>query len=285
MANRREVTRTDAVLIAGAGRAILLQLANPPVGHGVAGHSDFVADPLKRLRHTLMYVYAVVSGTPEQREKVVRLVNHSHATVRSNLAHPVLGPEPESESESESEPELVGRTRSAPTQTAQIGYDANDPGLQLWVAATLYQTTVQVTEIVEGRTLSRQRAAELYRDSQVIGTALHVPIELWPADPDAFAEYWNDMLPRLSVDATTLAVSRQLLYSRSGPWWMRTLMPIARLLTAGFLPESVRDDFELPWSRARYRRFRLMMHCVRVLHPLVPRRVREWPRTKLLEQL
>ncbi|WP_327063412.1 MULTISPECIES: oxygenase MpaB family protein [unclassified Leifsonia] len=35
----------DGVLIAGGARAILLQLAYPPVGRGVVEHSDFAGRP------------------------------------------------------------------------------------------------------------------------------------------------------------------------------------------------------------------------------------------------
>lgn len=266
----REVTHRDAVLIAGAGRAILLQLACPPVGHGVAEHSDFVTDPLRRLRHTLTYVYAVVTGTPEQRDAAVRFVNRSHAVVRSSPDDDVQ--------------DATGAATPGPA-SGRVRYDANDPHLQLWVAATLYQTTERVIELVEGRPLTASRREQLYRDSQAIGTALHVPVELWPADSSAFAVYWRDMLTTLSVDATTLGVSRQLLYSRTGPLWLRAMMPLARLLTAGLLPDDVRAAFELPWTRGRARFFRATMWSVRVLHPAVPRRVREWPRTALLKGL
>ena len=43
----------ESVLVLAGGRAILLQLANPAVGHGVAGHSDFASRPLDRLTGTL----------------------------------------------------------------------------------------------------------------------------------------------------------------------------------------------------------------------------------------
>jgi uncharacterized protein (DUF2236 family) len=46
----------EGVLLAGGARAILLQLANPAVGRGVARHSDFASNPLQRLRNTLSYV-------------------------------------------------------------------------------------------------------------------------------------------------------------------------------------------------------------------------------------
>ena len=72
----------EAILLAGAGRAILLQLAEPGVGRGVAEHSTFTDRPINRLKGTLTYVYAVVYGTDEQVKEVRRRVNRAHAPVR-----------------------------------------------------------------------------------------------------------------------------------------------------------------------------------------------------------
>ena len=66
----------EAALLAGGGRAILLQLANPAVGHAVADHSNFTADPLRRLRNTLSYVYALVYGSPDQVPSGADLVSY-----------------------------------------------------------------------------------------------------------------------------------------------------------------------------------------------------------------
>jgi uncharacterized protein (DUF2236 family) len=71
----------ESVLLLGAGRSILLQVADPAIGHGVAEHSDFARRPLDRLRATMTYVYAVVYGSEEQLA-VRRKVNRAHATVR-----------------------------------------------------------------------------------------------------------------------------------------------------------------------------------------------------------
>ena len=43
----------EGILLAGAGRAILLQLANPAIGSGVAEHSTFTQRPVNRLKGTL----------------------------------------------------------------------------------------------------------------------------------------------------------------------------------------------------------------------------------------
>lgn len=100
----------DAILLAGGARAILLQIADPGVGAGVAEHSDFANRPLDRLRGTLTYLYVTVYGTPDEARAVARRVGAAH--------QPVPG--------------------------------ANDAERQLWVAATLYETAMRVRELVYG---------------------------------------------------------------------------------------------------------------------------------------
>jgi uncharacterized protein (DUF2236 family) len=238
----------EAVLLAGGGRAILLQLANPAVGQAVADHSNFAANPLRRLRNTLTYVYALVFGTPEQIASVRSMVQHAHAPVRSET------------------------------------YDASDAGLQLWVAATLYDTAATLHARVFGP-LDTASADAVYRDYSVVGTALGMPVALWPADRNAFALYWDAQLARLEVDDRVRAVGEQLLHPASGPLWMRTLMPIARLATAGLLPPTLREAYALPWNDRRQRRFDRMMDVTARLYPRLPARLRHWPKNYLLRRL
>ena len=100
----------DSSLVLGGLAAILLQLAHPAVAHGVARSSSFAADPLRRLRHTLAYVYAVQLGSPDQRARAARRVDSAHAHVAG----------------------------------------ARDPEPQLWVTATLARTGMQVHELLHG---------------------------------------------------------------------------------------------------------------------------------------
>lgn len=88
--------------MAAGGRAILLQIADPVVAAGVRRHSDFARRPQQRLAHTLMYVYAVVLGTPADAAVATSFVNRAHA--------PVAG--------------------------------ADDVDRQLWVAATLFDSAM-----------------------------------------------------------------------------------------------------------------------------------------------
>jgi len=103
-----EAFAADGVLVLGGAAAILLQLADPVVAQGVAAHSAFARDPMRRLRTTLSYVYSISLGTGRQAERMAQLVDRSHQGVPG----------------------------------------AADPERQLWVAATLYRVGVELYELV-----------------------------------------------------------------------------------------------------------------------------------------
>src|SRR5690606_11836675 len=73
----------EAYIFLGAGAAVLLQMAQPGVGLGVAEHSATLQRPLDRLRTTMTYIYALTLGTAEERRLVGSLVNRAHGPVRS----------------------------------------------------------------------------------------------------------------------------------------------------------------------------------------------------------
>lgn len=244
----------EGVLLAGAGRAILLQVADPRVGHGVADHSNFAHRPQDRLRATLSYVYAVVYGTDAQIMAVRRAVNRAHAPVRR---------QPHGESK---------------------GYNAFDADSQLWVVATLYDTAVTVYQQVHGP-LEDETAERMYRDYARIGTALQLPPDKWPADRAAFAAYWDAHIATLQPDDKARKIARDLLYPSAAPASMRLVMPLARFLTAGLLPEHVREGFGFTWGPRQSRRFNQTMRVVGLLYPRLPQRIRHWPKSYYLAQL
>lgn len=246
----------ESVLVLAGGRAILLQLANPAVGHGVARHSDFAARPWDRLTGTLSYVYAVTCGTPIDRAAAVRRVSLAHRPVHS------------------------ARPGSAQA-THEPAYNAFDPQLQLWVAATLYESATRMHDLIYGP-LADADAESVYRDYGVLGTALQVPVGLWPADRAAFAEYWDRAVAALGTDETTRSVARQLLYPTTGPIWLRLAMPLARLVTTGLLAPTERALFDLPWSAGRERSYRAVIGVVRWVYPRLPARVRQAPMRRSL---
>ncbi|CAM3098665.1 oxygenase MpaB family protein [Prescottella defluvii] len=238
----------ESMLLIGAGATVLLQLALPGVGRGVAEHSTTLDRPLDRLRTTMTYVYAVTLGTPEEKRAVVRLVNRVHVPVRSER------------------------------------YNAFDPELQLWVAATLYRNGFDMYTRFFGA-LSDADAERLYRQSAVYGTALQVKEDMWPATRAEFDAYWDRMIEAAEVDGQVRAYVRRLLSGGKAPLPVRLAMPLQRFFTIGLLPPRIRDQFELPWSPRDQRRFDRLMAVLPVVYRRLPRPVRQVTATFYLRDM
>ena len=246
-AEMRRVAREGA-LLAGGARAILLQVAHPAVGRGVAEHSDFTARPLDRLRATLTYVYCVTFGTPEEIAAMSAQVTAAHRTV--------AGP----------------------------GYRATDPELQLWVAATLYDTAMVVYEELFGP-LERGAADELYRQYAALGTALQVPAGMWPADRVSFGDFWQRLIDTLEVSDDARRVARDLLGASGAPLLLKAAVPLNRFLTTAWLPEPIRRQYDLGWGAGQQRLYDAALKVSAPLYRLIPVPLREAPKTYYLRDM
>ncbi|KAK2756524.1 hypothetical protein FQN54_005417 [Arachnomyces sp. PD_36] len=230
----------EGILLAGGAVAILLQVANPGVGQGVNEHSDFAYRPVDRLRTTMTYVYTITFGTPSEKAALIDMVHHAHSTVQ--------GPD----------------------------YSADDPDLQLWVAATLYVAGTDIyTKIFGG--FDQDSAEKIYQEYSVLATALRVPPGMWPADRAAFWEYWNNKLSTFEITDHAKEVARDLLYNKGVPIWIRVNMPILRVLTAEWLPPRLRDAYGLKTSKSRRATYALFMGITKGVYPHLPGIIRKYP--------
>ncbi|MGD8166777.1 oxygenase MpaB family protein [Herbiconiux sp. P16] len=271
----------ESVLLAGAGRAILLQIAYPAIGYGVARHSDFANRPMDRLNATLSYIYALASGSDDDVRLMRRAVNRAHAGVRNppRAESAVVSGEPESDeggTRGRSHAPSPGSKSPEQIDDADPHYDAYDPHLQLWVAATLYDTALTVYQTVYGP-LDDASADHVYREYARLGTTLQMPEELWPTDRAAFRTYWNDTVATLRVDDTIRGVADALLRAEKAPLAIRTAMPVARLVTVALLPESVRREYRFAWSPRRDRKFARLVRFGAPVYRVLPRALRRWP--------
>lgn len=245
----------SAYLLAG-GRAILLQLALPGVGHGVARHSDFAANPMGRLNGTLTYIYALSNGTDAHRAKARARVHAAHAPVKAPVAQDGSHP----------------------------AYSARDPKLQLWVAATLYDSAMQIQrELFPG--LDEHTAEALYQDYALLGTELGMPARLWPATRADFAKYWAATMADLRVDPAIREVAHELLAAKNAPLWTRAAMPLVRLMSIGLLPEQVRTMYGFDFGPRQQRRMARVLLCARIASRIMPRALRHFPMRYYLRRL
>ncbi|MGO1318703.1 MAG: oxygenase MpaB family protein [Galactobacter sp.] len=241
----REVA-PESVLLGGAGAAILLQIADPRVGRGVAVHSDFVRDPMRRLWGTLDYIYAVSLGDSETRARVVWHVNHAHSYVHG------------------------------PAMETTPAYDAHDVDAQLWVAMTLCHCGTAAWEAVLGE-LPAGVQDEMVRGYGALATSLGVPPSLWFRDRASFDAAFAQRLRGLRVSDDARRVARGLLAAEHAPLWLRAAMPLVRVATAALLPRAVREDFGLPELELTPRKdavFRGAVAALGQVYPVLPDKVR-----------
>ncbi|HTN59876.1 MAG TPA: oxygenase MpaB family protein [Protaetiibacter sp.] len=204
----------EGSLVLGGGAALLLQLAHPAVGHAVARYSGFARDPMRRLRHTLGYVYAIALGTPEVAATAAAAVDRAHAGIPG----------------------------------------ARDPEPQLWVAATLYGIGMQLHDALfaplpdavadEVYAISGRFGTSLQVPASAWPTTR--------ADFAAYWERMLPSLA-VGEEARAVAGGILHPARGTVPWWVRAALPAGRLVTAALLPAGVRDAYGLPRRPRRER--------------------------------
>ena len=236
----RTVNREN-VLLLGGGRALLMQLAHPKVAAGVDEHSDFRAQPVRRLRRTIRMTMAIVFGDRETALAAVRAVNHTHARVRG------------------------------------AGYRAMDPDLLLWVHGTLVDSAV-VTYETFIRPLSDRAREDFYRQMNQAAELLGVPGDRFPATFSAFREYMDDMVASGTVRVEPLAreLSRHVLRPQLRLVPGRAMIPF-EVVTAGLLPPALREQYGLRWGRRQEQFYRLLTKALPRLIAVTPPVLRVWP--------
>lgn len=246
----------DQVMLLGGGRALLLQLAHPVVAAGVAQHSDFASDPLKRLRRTLDATLAIVFGTTEEAERAAAQVRAVHDKVRGTLT------------------EDVGRYK------AGTHYEANNPDYLRWVGATLLDTSIVVYELM-CEPLSSADLNRFYEESKLFVRMLGVPDEYVATSINEFRDYFDGMIA--SDEIAVGEVGRRLAHDVLHPKIRFVPTPIfgaLGIITTGLLPERVRELYGLPWSPARERAFRAEIRMARIANKGLPARIRLFPQAR-----
>ncbi|MWA00497.1 DUF2236 domain-containing protein [Actinomadura sp. LD22] len=223
-----------------------MQLAHPAVARGVAEHSDFADRPLARLFGTLDFLLVTTFGTPDEVARIAAKVRGVHGTVRGD------------------------------------GYSGNDPDLQLWVNATLIDSALHIYEhLMRPGGGEPGLAEEYYRQARIVAEVLGCPLDAQPPDLASFRAYMAETVASLEVTDTAREVAAAVLHPRK----LRALAPalaVFRLVTTALLPEPLRDQYGLPWTRDRRRAARLVLGGATVLHRLTPAFLRRPPRPLLV---
>jgi uncharacterized protein (DUF2236 family) len=241
----------EVIVVAGWGRAILLQLAHPAVAAGVQHHSSFrgsLRSSLRRLRSTVNAMQSLTFGDTEQMITTAAGINAIHDRVRGRVCE----------------------------GTGEV-YSAHDPELQRWVHATLLESIPLTYELFVGPLTVRERD-RYCSEAAIMEPLLGMPAGWLPRDSVQLDTYIREMLAggSVAVSDTSRALAREVLYP---PQW-HLAWPAFRalqLLTIGSLPPSIRSAYGFEWRARDARALARWTALLRTSLRLLPRFAREWP--------
>ena len=252
-----QVDREMVLLLAG-GRALLMQLAHPKVAAGVAEHSHFKADPLGRLYRTMSAMWSIVFDETSAARASLEQVKSVHRRIHG----------------------IVSPAESFPFGTH---YDALDIELLLWVHATLIDSAMVAYDLLV-KPLAPDEKARYYDDSKKLAHLFEIPETLVPPSLVVFNKYVKSIMAgnEIAVGPIACALAEEILYPR--PWILKPAGPLFRLITAGLLPERLREGYRIGWDKRKEKTFRLLVNGIRRLLPLVPSPLRVVPNARAAEK-
>jgi uncharacterized protein (DUF2236 family) len=239
----------EIAVVAGWGRAILLQLAHPSVSAGVGDHSAFKGCPIsgfRRLRSTVRAMLSLTFGDADEMIDAAAGINVIHDRVRGR------GPD--------------GRV-----------YSAHDPALLQWVHATLVESIPLTYEMLVGPLTLRERDRYCV-EAAIMEPLLGIPAGRLPRDAAALDIYMREMLEsgNLVVNDAGRALARAILFPRK--WQLAwPAFRFLQLVTIGSLPPSIREAYGFEWRAKDARALARWTAAIRLLLKVLPPFVREWP--------
>jgi uncharacterized protein (DUF2236 family) len=250
----------DRGLLIG-GATLVLQVAQPAVGAGVEQHSNFKAEPWRRLYGTLLSLTTIVYGTTAEACTEVERLRAMHRTIRG-------------------------------IDSAGRRYAALRPAPWAWVHGTLAWSVIRLNELF--RTPFTSEDEERYwREWLEVGRLLGVRDGDLPPTFAGFRALLDDASAlednrsvRDVLDALTVIPAPKLL-RWLGPIWRvlvgRPVGSLARVVTIGALPPTLAARLELRLTAREQRRLRRFVTLVALLRRLLPPPVRSGPLAVLIK--
>jgi len=243
----------DARTLLAAGYALVLQVAHPTVGAGVAEHSAYREDPWGRLLRTLDFTTSVIYTDPVSAAAVARGIRLRHRRIK--------GVRPD------------GRR-----------YHALDPDAYAWVWASLYAAIVDGHERF-GSPLAGAERERMWAEWRRLGRLLGVREETLPAGLDAYEDYFEEIVQDVLEDNGSVRDVIASIGTPAGPplppyarpAWKIARLPAARTLrlaTIGLLPALLRERLDLRLTLSEELELRALGAASRAATPLLPRQLR-----------
>lgn len=239
---------------------LVMQAAHPDIGAAVARYSVYKKEPWSRLSRTgfslMRFLYGGKKGAQSRQEASNLRALHAH----------IKGHRPDG------------------TQ-----YNALSPSTFRVVPDTFLAGVVRFRQAMHDP-LSPVEKSQLYEEYVQLCLLFRIPRSALESDLDEFERYFDDLLLNtMSYNETVAFLLEEMM--KYGPriqympmprsWWQwiyaRTLYPLIRLFTLGFLDPRFRDQHGIAWSDKDERRYRRYVAVLRTLRKITPRWARYSP--------
>jgi uncharacterized protein (DUF2236 family) len=248
----RRVHEQRAVGLNYGQRALCIGALKPRNYVGTSEHSRHKLTPFRRLAHTGRMFEAVMFGSRDEADRVLRAVDRMHERVVGEL------------------PEDAG-----PAYPAGTPYSAFDPELMLWTVAVMYDSAVCFHDLLI-RPLSADERDALWQDYRRFAALFGMPLEYGPADAPAFRAWFEEQLAGDDLHLTDEAryMGHASAFEIPMPTHLQGAKMVHDLVMLGSLPPRVRELYGLRWTRAQEALFRTATFASRAAQPLIPRSIR-----------
>ncbi len=250
----------ERILILGAARSLLMQIAHPLIAAAVHRHSGFREDPLGRLRRTMETMAVILFGTAAEARDAADQLRAIHKGVRGILHEPAGG------------------------FRAGARYHANDPELLFWVHATLVDSSLLVFRRFV-RELSGAEQERYYQESRTIARLYGIPEATIPRRLRDFRDYMERMLASgpIAVSDTARELAAHILRPKV-PALPALGTAIIGFTSVGLLPAKLREEFGLGWGPARQFILDASAFASRTVLPILPDALRIVPAARAAER-
>ena len=247
----RLVHRNKIMALAGP-RALLMQAAHPVALAGFLASTETLRDPHARLRRTGEVLHTIIFGDRGSVGRATARVQALHHRLRGELTEP------------------AGRF------PAGTRWAADDPGLLLWILATLVDSSLIVYDRYVGA-LDRRRRESYWDDYRIVGSLFGLADRDMPEGLRDLELYTAEMLAgdvlHVSPRARELAI--EIVLQPPVCIAMRPLLKLTNFVTVGLLPPTLRHQYGLTWDSRRELMLRVGAgYTKRLVLPALPRTIR-----------